>query len=74
MSTDMVHSMYVNRDSIKYIELYGLEGIETMIRGHFEEITIVKHGLYWYLGLTDNTTKLSLSGQLPIFNTSIHGF
>lgn len=68
------YSMYVNRDSIKYIELYGLEGIETMIRGTFRGNNYCEAwSVLVDLGLTDNTTKLSLSGNFQ-YLTLIHGF
>ncbi|MCO5276521.1 MAG: saccharopine dehydrogenase NADP-binding domain-containing protein [Saprospiraceae bacterium] len=68
------YSMYVNRDSIKYIELYGLEGIETMIRGTFRGNNYCEAwSVLVDLGLTDNTTKLSLSGNFQYLNL-IHGF
>lgn len=55
------YSMYVNRDSVKYIDLYGLSGIETMIRGTFRgEGYCEAWSVLVDLGLTDNTTPLSL--------------
>lgn len=53
---------YVNRDSMHYISLYGLQGIETLQRG-----TLRKPGFCsrWnvlvQLGLTDDETQLSFS-------------
>ncbi len=53
------YEAYPNRDSLAYIAMYGLEGIETFLRG-----TIRKKGYCdaWHflvaLGLTDNGVKL----------------
>jgi saccharopine dehydrogenase-like NADP-dependent oxidoreductase len=51
---------YANRDSISYIDVYGLEGIQTMLRG-----TLRQHGyckawnVFVKLGLTDDTSKIT---------------
>ncbi len=56
-----VYETYANRDSLSYIEQYGLNNVKTMIRG-----TLRKNGycsawqLLVNLGLTDNTTVIDL--------------
>lgn len=56
-----VYETYANRDSLSYIEQYGLQNVKTMKRG-----TLRKNGYCsaWNvlvnLGLTDNTTNLNL--------------
>lgn len=55
-------SMYVNRDSVKYIDIYKLHGVETMIRGTFRgEGYCDAWSVLIALGMTDNSTSLSLS-------------
>ncbi len=61
------YSMYVNRDSIKYIDLYGLEGIETMVRGTFRgENYCEAWAVLIDLGLTDNSTRMSLDKDFTL--------
>ena len=61
------YSMYVNRDSIKYIDLYGLEGIQTMIRGTFRgENYCDAWAVLIDLGLTDNSTRMSLNKNFTL--------
>lgn len=61
------YSMYVNRDSIKYIDLYGLEGIKTMIRGTFRgENYCEAWSVLIDLGLTDNSTRMSLDKDFTL--------
>jgi len=63
------YSMYVNRDSIKYIKLYGLEGIDTMIRGTFRGKDYCEAwAVLIDLGLTDNTTRLSLPKSFTLLD------
>ncbi|MDP1803352.1 MAG: saccharopine dehydrogenase C-terminal domain-containing protein [Bacteroidota bacterium] len=56
---------YANRDSISYIESYGLESIKTMVRG-----TLRQHGyckawnVFVKLGLTDDSSKISNANDL----------
>ncbi len=56
---------YANRDSISYIEVYGLKNIKTMLRG-----TLRQHGycrawnLFVKLGLTDDTSKITHADKL----------
>lgn len=56
---------YANRDSVSYIDVYGLTNIKTMLRG-----TLRQHGycLAWNvfvaLGLTDDTSKITHADRL----------
>jgi saccharopine dehydrogenase-like NADP-dependent oxidoreductase len=56
---------YANRDSISYIDVYGLKNINTMLRG-----TLRQHGyckawdVFVKLGLTDDTSKITNSNSL----------
>jgi saccharopine dehydrogenase-like NADP-dependent oxidoreductase len=56
---------YANRDSISYIDVYGLGHIKTMLRG-----TLRQHGyckawnVFIKLGLTDDTSKISNANKL----------
>ncbi|MBL7910781.1 MAG: saccharopine dehydrogenase NADP-binding domain-containing protein [Bacteroidia bacterium] len=56
---------YANRDSISYIESYGLENIKTMVRG-----TLRQHGyckawnVFVKLGLTDDSSKITHANNL----------
>ncbi len=56
---------YANRDSISYIEVYGLKNIKTMLRG-----TLRQHGycrawnVFVKLGLTDDTSKITHADKL----------
>ena len=62
-------SMYVNRDSIKYVDLYRLDGINTMIRGTFRgEGYCEAWSVLIDLGMTDDSTKLSLEAGFSIAN------
>lgn len=56
---------YANRDSISYIDAYGLKNIKTMLRG-----TLRQHGyckawdVFIRLGLTDDSSKISEADKL----------
>jgi saccharopine dehydrogenase-like NADP-dependent oxidoreductase len=56
---------YANRDSISYIDIYGLNQIKTMLRG-----TLRQHGyckawnVFVKLGLTDDTSKITHANNL----------
>jgi saccharopine dehydrogenase-like NADP-dependent oxidoreductase len=56
---------YANRDSISYIDVYGLKNIKTMLRG-----TLRQHGyckawnVFVKLGLTDDTSKITHADKL----------
>ncbi len=74
---------YANRDSIGYIDIYGLSKVRTMLRG-----TLRQHGyckawnVFVKLGLTDDTTVISHARELtytslvgsflPAGNGSVH--
>lgn len=50
---------YANRDSISYIDVYGLKNIETMVRGTLRELGYCKAwNVFVKLGLTDDTSKM----------------
>ncbi len=65
---------YANRDSVSYIDTYGLQNIETMIRG-----TLRQHGyckawnVFVKLGLTDDTSKISNANGLT-YTTLLESF
>jgi saccharopine dehydrogenase-like NADP-dependent oxidoreductase len=56
---------YANRDSISYIDIYGLDGIRTMLRG-----TLRQHGyckawnIFVKLGLTDDLSRITHANRL----------
>jgi saccharopine dehydrogenase-like NADP-dependent oxidoreductase len=56
---------YANRDSLIYIDIYGLRDVKTMLRG-----TLRQHGyckawnVFVRLGLTDDTTKITHASKL----------
>lgn len=56
---------YANRDSISYIDVYGLQSIKTMVRG-----TLRQHGycrawnVFIKLGLTDDTSLITHTDKL----------
>lgn len=50
---------YANRDSLKYLELYNLEGIKTMFRGTFRKPGFCKAwDIFVQLGATDDTYEM----------------
>lgn len=59
------YDAYANRDSVSYIDVYGLKSIKTMLRG-----TLRQHGyckawnVFVTLGLTDDTSKITHADQL----------
>lgn len=56
---------YANRDSISYIDSYGLQNIKTMIRGTLREAGYCKAwDVFVKLGLTDDTSKISNASSL----------
>ncbi|MDI1354655.1 MAG: saccharopine dehydrogenase C-terminal domain-containing protein [bacterium] len=72
LQTDVVASekygkfdAYANRDSISYIDIYGLNGIKTMLRG-----TLRQHGyckawdVFVKLGLTDDSSVVTNANKL----------
>ena len=51
--------VYPNRDSLKYREIYGLEKIDTMIRGTIRKVGFPKSwNMLVQLGLTDDSFKI----------------
>lgn len=57
--------MYPNRDSLKYIDIYGLTGIKTIIRGTLRKAGYSKAwNVFVQLGMTDDTYKVPNSTKL----------
>jgi saccharopine dehydrogenase-like NADP-dependent oxidoreductase len=56
---------YANRDSMPYIERYGVQGIDTFVRGTLRrEGYCAAWNIFVQLGLTDNTLQLNHCTQL----------
>lgn len=56
---------YANRDSISYIEAYGLENIKTMVRGTLRQYGYCKAwDVFVKLGLTDDSSKITHANKL----------
>lgn len=56
---------YANRDSISYIDVYGLKDIKTMLRGTFRQAGYCKAwNVFVKLGLTDDTSKITHADRL----------
>lgn len=56
---------YANRDSLKYIDAYGLNGIETMYRGTFRRPPFCKAWqIFVLLGMTDDSYIIDDSSKL----------
>ncbi|MGZ3919383.1 MAG: saccharopine dehydrogenase C-terminal domain-containing protein, partial [Bacteroidia bacterium] len=56
---------YANRDSIGYIDVYGLYSINTMLRGTLRQRGYCKAwNVFIKLGLTDDTSKITHAGEL----------
>ncbi len=56
---------YANRDSISYIDIYGLENIRTMLRGTLRQHRYCKAwNVFVRLGLTDDTSKISHANRM----------
>ncbi|MBL7932975.1 MAG: saccharopine dehydrogenase NADP-binding domain-containing protein [Bacteroidia bacterium] len=56
---------YANRDSISYIDVYGLKNIKTMLRGTFRQAGYCKAwNIFVKLGLTDDTSKITHANKL----------
>lgn len=56
---------YANRDSISYIDAYGLFSINTMLRGTLRAEGYCKAwNVFIKLGLTDDTSKITHAGEL----------
>ncbi len=57
--------MYPNRDSLKYKEIYGIEDIQTIIRGTLRRAGYCKAwDVFVQLGMTDDTYKMANSEKL----------
>lgn len=57
--------MYANRDSLKYREIYGLNDIQTLMRGTLRKIGYCKAwNVFVQLGATDDTYKIPDSENL----------
>jgi len=56
---------YANRDSISYIDVYGLAGIQTMLRGTLRQSGYCKAwNVFVQLGLTDDTSRITHANRL----------
>ena len=56
---------YANRDSLKYLDVYGLEGIRTLFRGTFRRPGFCKSwDVFVQLGATDDSYLLEGVGQM----------
>ena len=56
---------YVNRDSLKYQEAYGLADVKTLIRGTLRKTGFCKAwDIFVQIGMTDDTYKLSYTKNL----------
>jgi saccharopine dehydrogenase (NAD+, L-glutamate forming) len=56
---------YANRDSLSYIDVYGLNGIQTMLRGTFRQHGYCKAwNVFVQLGLTDDTSIITQTDKL----------
>lgn len=56
---------YANRDSVSYIDVYGLKNIKTMVRGTLRQHAYCKAwNVFVQLGLTDDTSKITHADQL----------
>lgn len=56
---------YANRDSISYIDAYGLYSISTMLRGTLRQQNYCKAwNVFIKLGLTDDSSKITHAGEL----------
>ena len=56
---------YANRDSVSYIDVYGLRDVQTMIRGTLRQYGYCRGwNVFVKLGLTDDTSKITHAGDL----------
>ncbi len=56
---------YANRDSISYIDVYGLQSIKTMVRGTLRQYGYCKAwNVFVKLGLTDDTSLITQTDKL----------
>lgn len=58
---------YPNRDSLKYLDVYGLHGVHNMVRGTFRKPGYCNAWqVFVCLGLTDDTLQLDLSEDITL--------
>ncbi|MCX6182468.1 MAG: saccharopine dehydrogenase NADP-binding domain-containing protein [Bacteroidetes bacterium] len=56
---------YANRDSLKYIDIYGLQGIKTIFRGTLRRLGFCRAwDLFVQLGMTDDTYRIADSDKM----------
>ena len=56
---------YANRDSLSYIDAYGLQNIKTMVRGTLRQYGYCKAwNVFVKLGLTDDSSKITHANKL----------
>ncbi|MCC6372760.1 MAG: saccharopine dehydrogenase NADP-binding domain-containing protein [Bacteroidia bacterium] len=56
---------YANRDSVGYMDVYGLNGIKTMLRGTLRQSGYCRAwNLFVKLGLTDDSSKINNANKL----------
>jgi saccharopine dehydrogenase (NADP+, L-glutamate forming) len=56
---------YANRDSISYVDVYGLRSVKTMVRGTLRQQGYCKGwNQFVKLGLTDDTSKITHANEL----------
>jgi saccharopine dehydrogenase-like NADP-dependent oxidoreductase len=66
---------YPNRDSLQYIQAYGLENIETMLRGTFRMPGYCKAwDVFVQLGWTDDSFKIKKSDEKISYATMLNSF
>ncbi len=66
--------MYSNRDSLKYREIYGLNDVQTLMRGTLRKVGYCKAwNVFVQLGATDDTYKLPNSENLT-YRSFINSF
>jgi len=64
MPDGTVYEGYANRDSLSYIDVYGLDGINTLLRGTLRYPGYCRAwNLLVHLGLTDDTYKYQLNAS-----------
>lgn len=56
---------YANRDSISYIDIYGLTGVQTMLRGTLRQSGYcAAWNVFVQLGLTDDSSRITQANRL----------
>ncbi|MCA0431152.1 MAG: saccharopine dehydrogenase NADP-binding domain-containing protein [Bacteroidetes bacterium] len=65
---------YANRDSLSYIDVYGLKNVKTMLRGTLRQLNYCKAWqVFVKLGLTDDGSKL-IDTNLKTYSDLINAF